>query len=217
MCVPGLVGTSLYSRFFGWLRVTTWEGPYSKLKSKKSWRYSSVRAHFAEGPSVLDSSVPWKPITKPQKRHSAGKCVDQKFINPTVHPCIFQAGDFGWAAQFRRVPPSQSHKSEGTGGWDSQKKQAILWAHLVFLIPKADPLGKTDAYPQPKGKTKGTRPFVEDACGKNILESCGKIHILKAFDYPGFKMGFCSVARVQIHPGKAGFCGQGSTMAWREG
>lgn len=100
---------------------------------------------------------------------------------------------------------------------ETVKRSRRFWAHLVFLIPKADPLEKADAYTQPKGKTKGIHPFVEDACGKNILESCGKIHILKAFDYPGFKMGFCSVARVQIHPGKAGFCGQGRTMAWREG
>lgn len=55
-------------------------------------------------------------------------------------------------------------------------------------------------------------------CGKNISmllpvnmsfkKIFGKIHILKAFDYPEFKMGFYSVAKIQIHPLKNGFCGK---------
>lgn len=77
----------------------------------------------------------------------------------------------------------------------------------------------------PKGKTKGTPPlwavpFVEKTfhCSyqwmhllKKSLEKkkiLGKIHILKAFDYPEFKMGSCSVAKIQIHPQKNGFCGE---------
>jgi hypothetical protein len=76
-------------------------------------------------------------------------------------------------------------------GIRDRKKQAILSVHFV-LIPKAEPLGENcvpSASPPP-GKTKGTHAFVEDARGKNILESSGKIHILKAFDYPELKMGF---------------------------
>lgn len=40
------------------------------------------------------------------------------------------------------------------------------------------------------GKIKGIYVFVEDVRGKNILESFGKIYILKVFDYLELKMGF---------------------------
>lgn len=41
-----------------------------------------------------------------------------------------------------------------------------------------------------------------------VLKIFGKIHILKAFDSPEFKMRFCSVAKIQIQPHKYGFCGK---------
>lgn len=52
--------------------------------------------------------------------------------------------------------------------------------------------------------------------GTCLLKIFGKIHILKAFDYPELKMGFCSVARIQIHPHKYAFCGKRHMMTVRD-
>lgn len=50
--------------------------------------------------------------------------------------------------------------------------------------------------------------------GTCLLKIFGKIHILKASDYPEFKTGFCSVAKRQIHPRKCGFCGKRHITWW---
>lgn len=88
------------------------------------------------------------------------------------------------------------------------------WAPADFITSKGELFGEVF----PKGKTKGTR-----LCGPHGLwkehsivlprerafqKISGKIHILKAFDYPEFEMRCCSAARIQIHPHEYGFCGK---------
>lgn len=93
-------------------------------------------------------------------------------------------------------------------------------APVVFITLEVGSSVRVGSFPD--GKTKDTR-----LCGQHRLwkehyavltreRVFGKIHILKAFDSPEFKMRFCSVAKRQIHPHKYGLCGR-RHVTWREG